>query len=82
MSHRLIREVLADGAPGSEVSVSGWVRTRRDSKGGFSFLVVNDGSCFRDLQIIAGGDLENYAADILQLTTGASVAVTGILMVR
>ena len=62
---------------GKHVRVEGWIRTRRDSKGGFSFLEINDGSCFGNLQIIADADIENYESEIKQLTTGCSVSVEG-----
>jgi len=64
---------------GGTVTAAGWVRTRRDSKGGFSFLELNDGSCFANLQVIADQALPNYASDILRLFPGASVAVDGVL---
>lgn len=64
-------------AVGREVKVSGWVRTRRDSKGGFSFLELNDGSCFGNLQVIADKSLSNYESEVMKLTTGCSVTVTG-----
>ena len=57
----------------------GWVRTRRDSKGGFSFMEVNDGSCLSNLQVLAEKDLPNYESEVLKLQTGCSVAVTGTL---
>ncbi|XZE21630.1 asparagine--tRNA ligase [Pirellulaceae bacterium SH449] len=62
---------------GKIVEVRGWVRTRRDSKGGFSFIEVNDGSCFGNLQIVADGSLPNYQEEITSLTVGSSVKVTG-----
>jgi asparaginyl-tRNA synthetase len=62
---------------GKQVRVNGWVRTRRDSKGGFSFLEVNDGSSFGNLQIVADGKLPNYETEIKKLPAGASVSVTG-----
>ena len=62
---------------GGEVTVQGWVRTRRDSKGGFSFLEINDGSCFGNLQVVADGKLANYEAEIKKIPTGASVRITG-----
>lgn len=62
---------------GKQGRVQGWIRTRRDSKGGFSFLEVNDGSCLGNLQVIADADLENYEAEIKRLTTGCSVTVEG-----
>lgn len=62
---------------GSTVEIRGWVRTRRDSKGGFSFIEVNDGSCFGNLQVIADGSLPNYQSDIISLSVGSSVVVQG-----
>ncbi len=62
---------------GRSVTVQGWIRTRRDSKGGFSFLEINDGSCLANLQIIADADLPNYESDVRRLSAGAAVAVTG-----
>ena len=74
-------KAILDGtlAVGSSVTLAGWVRTRRDSKAGFSFLAVNDGSCFNNVQVIARNSLENYESEILKLTTGCSVVVDGIL---
>jgi asparaginyl-tRNA synthetase len=69
-----IAALLKDGAPGTQVQVQGWVRTRRDSKG-FSFLELNDGSCLANLQVVLGDDLAQHA-----LSTGASVAVAGALV--
>jgi asparaginyl-tRNA synthetase len=65
---------------GSVVTVRGWVRTRRDSKGGFSFLAINDGSCFDSIQVVAPSALPNYASEIMKLTAGCSVTVTGSLV--
>ncbi len=62
---------------GREVRMQGWVRTRRDSKGGFSFLELNDGSCLSNIQIIADASLPNYEAEVKQLTAGCSIAVEG-----
>jgi asparaginyl-tRNA synthetase len=67
-------------AVGTDREVRGWVRTRRDSKGGFSFLEINDGSCFGNLQVVVPGELENYAADVQRLTAGCSVVVQGELV--
>ncbi|MBL8684381.1 MAG: asparagine--tRNA ligase [Myxococcales bacterium] len=81
MSVVRIADVLANKvAVGSKVSVQGWVRTRRDSKAGLSFVHVSDGSCFNPLQIVAPNTLENYATDVMRLSTGASVSVTGTLV--
>jgi asparaginyl-tRNA synthetase len=65
------------GAVGKQVQLSGWVRTRRDSKGGFSFLELNDGSCFGNVQILADAKLPNYESEIKKITAGVSVTVTG-----
>ncbi|MEQ9886294.1 asparagine--tRNA ligase [Pectobacterium zantedeschiae] len=61
----------------SEVTVRGWVRTRRDSKAGISFIAVYDGSCFNPLQAVVNNNLSNYQDDVLRLTTGCSVEITG-----
>ncbi|MFS2224949.1 asparagine--tRNA ligase [Pantoea sp. B65] len=61
----------------SEVTVRGWVRTRRDSKAGISFVAVYDGSCFNPVQAVVNNSLNNYQDEILRLTTGCSVIVTG-----
>jgi asparaginyl-tRNA synthetase len=62
---------------GQTAKIQGWVRTRRDSKGGFSFLEVNDGSCFGNLQAIADGSLANYESEIKHLAAGCSVSIEG-----
>jgi asparaginyl-tRNA synthetase len=64
-------------AVGKQVRLDGWVRTRRDSKGGFSFLELNDGSCLGNLQVIADNKLPNYEAEVSKLPAGASVRVVG-----
>ncbi|WP_085248630.1 asparagine--tRNA ligase [Gilliamella mensalis] len=64
-------------AVGSTISVQGWVRTRRDSKAGISFLAVYDGSCFDPIQAVIEKNLPNYEQEILRLTAGCSVKVTG-----
>ncbi len=66
-----------DVAVGDTVTVQGWIRTRRDSKAGLSFLSIYDGSCFDPIQAIAEKNLPNYDSDILHLTTGCAVEVTG-----
>ena len=67
-------------APGTDVTVKGWVRTRRDSKAGLSFLHVHDGSCFDPIQVVAPSALPNYQADVLRLTAGCSVEIDGTLV--
>ncbi|MCL1127953.1 asparagine--tRNA ligase [Shewanella surugensis] len=66
-----------DFAIGSQITVRGWVRTRRDSKAGISFLAVYDGSCFDPIQGVVPNNLVNYNDEILKLTTGCSVIMTG-----
>jgi asparaginyl-tRNA synthetase len=78
MHRTLIKNALSMSPP-AEVTVGGWVRTVRTSKGGFSFVQINDGSCLATIQIVADGDLPNYE-DITHLTAGASVLVTGQLV--
>lgn len=80
MKRTLIKHVLTSEAIGEPVQVAGWVRTRRDSKGGFSFLEINDGSSFSGLQIIVPGEIENYESEVLELTIGSAVAVVGELV--
>ena len=62
-----------------EVELSGWVRSRRSSKGGFSFIHINDGSCFDNIQAVADEKLANYG-DILELSSGFSVRLAGIVV--
>ncbi|GJL77571.1 MAG: asparagine--tRNA ligase [Nitrospinaceae bacterium] len=61
----------------SDVVVKGWVRTRRDSKGGFSFLEINDGSCLAGIQVVADHELESFQSVAKYLHTGSCVSVTG-----
>jgi asparaginyl-tRNA synthetase len=64
-------------AIGQQATLHGWIRTRRDSKGGFSFLELNDGSCLANIQIIADANLPNYESEVKQLSPGCSVTVRG-----
>jgi asparaginyl-tRNA synthetase len=66
-------------AVGREVILQGWIRTRRDSKAGFSFLEINDGSCFGNIQVLAEAGLPNYESEIKRLSPGSSVKVTGLV---
>src|SRR6266702_1393942 len=73
-----VRDVLAGRAPqGASVTVRGWVRTRRDSKAGFSFVNVSDGSSFHPVQIVVSSSIENYGSEVLRLTAGCAVEATG-----
>lgn len=55
---------------GTRLAIRGWVRTRRDSKAGLSFINVHDGSCFDAIQVVAPSDLSNYEDEVQRLTTG------------
>ncbi|MCH6482039.1 asparagine--tRNA ligase [Pseudoxanthomonas sp. LH2527] len=76
-----VEHALAGKLPaGGEVTVRGWVRTRRDSKAGLSFVNVSDGSCFAPIQVVAPDSLANYESEIKHLTTGCAVVATGTLV--
>ncbi|CAM3990716.1 asparagine--tRNA ligase [Pseudoalteromonas byunsanensis] len=80
MSHIAITELLKGTvAVDSQVTVKGWIRTRRDSKAGISFLAVHDGSCFDPIQAVVPNSLNNYD-EVTRLTAGCSVKVTGVLV--
>ena len=66
-------------AAGLPVTVQGWIRTRRDSKAGLSFLHVHDGSCHDPLQVVAPAALANYQDEVLRLSAGCAVTATGTL---
>ena len=65
---------------GSKVTVRGWVRTRRDSKAGLSFVNISDGSCFDPIQAVVPATLGNYESEVKHLTAGAGVIVNGTLV--
>ncbi|MBK9702121.1 MAG: asparagine--tRNA ligase [Betaproteobacteria bacterium] len=71
-------DILAGRATGDgPVTVKGWVRTRRDSKAGISFVSVSDGSGFHPVQVVAPNTLPNYATEVVHLTAGCAVEATG-----
>ncbi|MGI9430355.1 MAG: asparagine--tRNA ligase [Bythopirellula sp.] len=72
-----IREARSADAIGKQATLQGWIRTRRDSKGGFSFLEINDGSCLANIQVIADADLPNYESEVKRLSAGCSVTIHG-----
>lgn len=81
MKNDRIADILAGKKKvGDSVLIQGWVRTRRDSKAGLSFVAVHDGSCFDPIQVVAEQDLTNYETEILRLTTGCAVSVEGVLV--
>ncbi|HLS83705.1 MAG TPA: asparagine--tRNA ligase [Arenimonas sp.] len=67
-------------ASGSEVTVRGWVRTRRDSKAGLSFVNLGDGSCFAPIQVVAPSALANYESEVQRLSSGCAIVATGTLV--
>lgn len=76
-----IADLLAGKIPvGETVLVQGWVRTRRDSKAGLSFVQVSDGSCFHPLQVVCEAALPNYEAEIKRVTSGCSLSIAGVLV--
>jgi asparaginyl-tRNA synthetase len=78
MNRTKIFKLLQSESPLEKVLIKGWVKTRRDSKG-FSFLEINDGSCLKNIQIIADAELNNYE-EIKKLSNGSAVSVTGELV--
>ncbi|MBL1378453.1 asparagine--tRNA ligase [Zobellella iuensis] len=78
MTHASVADVLAGKYPvGTTLTVKGWIRTRRDSKAGISFLAVHDGSCFHPVQAVVPNEVANYQSEVVRLTTGCSVEVSG-----
>lgn len=80
MKRRKIKEVLQQSKEQDEVVIMGWVRTRRDSRGGFSFLEINDGSCLKNLQVIADHSIDSFDLISEKLHTGSCVGITGKLV--
>ena len=78
MERSKIKQLLSSPAPGTEVLIKGWVRTRRDAKT-FSFIEVNDGSCLKNIQVVADASLPNYS-EVSSLATGSAVEVTGTVV--
>ncbi len=73
-------KALANAPLDAAVTIEGWVRSKRTSKGGFSFIHVHDGSCFDTIQAVADGSLGNYESEVAELGTGCSVRITGKLV--
>jgi asparaginyl-tRNA synthetase len=80
MSIISVKQALTGSHIGQSATVRGWVRTRRDSKAGISFVQLSDGSCFGTFQIVAPNTLSNYESEILKLTAGAAVEFTGAIV--
>jgi asparaginyl-tRNA synthetase len=77
MQKMSVSDARQASAVGKAIKLEGWVRTRRDSKGGFSFIELNDGSCQGNVQILADGKLTNYETVIKKLNVGASLSIIG-----
>lgn len=75
-----IVELLATSPEGQSVTVKGWVRSRRDSKAGLSFIALYDGSCFDSLQVIADQSLDNYTSEVLHVSAGYAIEISGTLV--
>jgi len=81
MAYAVISSALkGDISVGETVTVKGWVRSKRDSKAGISFIAVHDGSCFDPIQAVVPQELDNYTSDVLKISTGAAVVITGELV--
>ena len=81
MQELMIKDILSGRAEvGGDVTVEAWVRTRRDSKAGLSFLALNDGSSLAMLQAVVPNTLDNYESEVTHLTTGCAVIVRGTLV--
>lgn len=81
MRREAVKAILGGRLPvGSQIEVCGWVRHRRDSKAGVSFIDLSDGSCLADLQVVAPADLPNYRDEVLRLSSGCSLRVRGELV--
>lgn len=80
MKHTIAELLRGAQSVGEQVTVEGWVRTRRDSKAGLSFIHVSDGSCLDPLQIVAPQELANYESEVQKLSSGCAVRVHGQLV--
>ncbi|MGA1875276.1 MAG: asparagine--tRNA ligase [bacterium] len=80
MKRTRISEALGMEEYGRKLLIKGWVRTKRDSKGGFSFIEINDGSTIENMQVVADQSLENYEHEVMKLSTGCSLSVEGELL--
>ena len=79
MKREKIKDILKYKKPQEEVTVMGWVRTKRGSKK-IAFIELNDGSTIKNIQIVATEKLPNFKEEILKLTTGASIKVRGVVV--
>ena len=80
MTTNSIKTLLNSPASDNSITVTGWVRSRRDSKAGISFIALSDGSCFDSLQLVTPNTLSNYDSEVLKLTAGCAIEATGNLV--
>ena len=81
MSTLSCAEILGGKAlPDASITLKGWVKTRRDSKAGISFVAVSDGSCFQPVQAVVPNTLVNYNDEVIRLTAGCAVEVAGTIV--
>lgn len=78
MSRQLIDDLFKQKPVGKEVLVKGWLRSVRNSKS-FAFLVVNDGSCQKNLQVVIDEKLSNFS-DAVKLLIGSAVEIKGLIV--
>jgi asparaginyl-tRNA synthetase len=79
MQYVRIKNILGFKPEGQEITVNGWIRTKRESKD-FCFLELNDGSSIKNIQVIANNTIDGYSSMLPDLTTGASIKVDGVLV--
>ena len=81
MSAKSIKTLLSGAVPvGEQVTVQGWVRSRRDSKAGISFVAIHDGSCFDSIQAVVPATLDNYQSEVLHAGVGCALKISGELV--
>ncbi len=76
-----VAEIFQGKVPiGSDVTIKGWVRTRRSSKAGIAFVALHDGSCFDAIQLVVPEALPNYESDVNRLGAGCAIIASGTLV--
>ena len=80
MGWTTVKKIFAETEPllNRELEVRGWIRTQRESKN-FAFIELNDGSCFKNLQVVYGNELANFA-EVAKFPLGTSLKITGMLV--
>lgn len=79
MQRLKVAAALSSTAVGIEVDVRGWIRTKRESKQGFAFIELNDGSSMANLQIVIENTVPGFAEHNKHLTTGSAIRIVGVL---